>query len=117
MLFELVWTGRKSTKPYNADILQSPQLSLRLPFGLKSAPEIYVQTTNDLFGDLPGVLVYFDDFLFMGETKEKLLNNLRQVFTRQHHSVFLPSFLPGIETAENMPKLRNMSSFVGFICG
>jgi hypothetical protein len=79
VLFELVWTGRKSTKPYNADILQSPQLSLRLPFGLKSAPEIYVQTTNDLFGDLPGVLVYFDDFLFMGETKEKLLNNLRQV--------------------------------------
>jgi hypothetical protein len=31
--------------------------------------------------------------------------------------VFLPSFLPGIESAENMPKLRNMSSFVGFICG
>ena len=55
---------------------------LRLPFGLKSAPEIYLQTMNDLFGDLPGVLIYFDDFLVVGETKEELLTNLRQVFER-----------------------------------
>ncbi|XP_045028011.1 uncharacterized protein LOC123471141 [Daphnia magna] len=55
---------------------------LRLPFGLKSAPEIYLQTMNDLFGDLPGVLIYFDDFLVTGETKEELLTNLRQVFVR-----------------------------------
>ncbi|XP_046640221.1 uncharacterized protein K02A2.6-like [Daphnia pulicaria] len=53
---------------------------LRLPFGLKSAPEIYLQTMNDLFGDLPGVLIYFDDFLVTGETEEELLANLRQVF-------------------------------------
>ena len=53
---------------------------LRLLFGLKSAPEIYLQTMNDLFGDLPGVLIYFDDFLVVGETKEELLVNLRQVF-------------------------------------
>jgi hypothetical protein len=55
---------------------------LRLPFGLKSAPEIYLQTMSDLFGDLPGVLIYFDDFLVVGETKEELLVNLRQVFER-----------------------------------
>ena len=36
---------------------------LRISFGLKSAPEIYLQTTNDLFGDLPGVLIYFEDFV------------------------------------------------------
>ncbi|XP_046459591.1 uncharacterized protein K02A2.6-like isoform X4 [Daphnia pulex] len=53
---------------------------LRLPFGLKSAPEIYLQTMNDLFGDLSGVLIYFDDFLVTGETEEELLANLRQVF-------------------------------------
>ncbi|XP_046459590.1 uncharacterized protein K02A2.6-like isoform X3 [Daphnia pulex] len=55
---------------------------LRLPFGLKSAPEIYLQTMNDLFGDLSGVLIYFDDFLVTGETEEELLANLRQVFVR-----------------------------------
>lgn len=34
---------------------------LRLPFGMKSAPEVYLQTMSDLFGDLPGVIIYFND--------------------------------------------------------
>lgn len=45
---------------------------LRLPFGLKSAPEINLQTMSDFFGELPGVFIYFDDFLVTGETKEEL---------------------------------------------
>jgi hypothetical protein len=53
---------------------------LRLPFGLKSAPEVYLQTIFDLFGDLPGVLIYFDDFLITGETQEELHANLEKVF-------------------------------------
>ena len=55
---------------------------LRLPFGLNSAPEVYLQAMSDLFGDLPGVFIYFDDFLVTGATKEELLFNLRQVFLR-----------------------------------
>ena len=55
---------------------------LRLPFGLKSAPEVYLQTMFDLFGDLPGVLIYFDDFLVTGETQEELHANLEKVFLR-----------------------------------
>ena len=55
---------------------------LRLPFGLKSAPEIYLQTMAELFGDLPGVFIYFDDFLVTGETEEELHANLRLVFER-----------------------------------
>ncbi len=60
---------------------------LRLPFGLKSAPEVYLQAMSDLFGDIPGVFIYFDDFLVTGETMEELLFNLRQVFLRcrQHN--------------------------------
>ena len=55
---------------------------LRLPFGLKSAPEVYLQVMSDLFGDLPGVFTYFDDFLVTGETMEELEANLRRVFER-----------------------------------
>lgn len=55
---------------------------LRMPFGLKSAPEIYLQVMADLFGDLPGVFIYFDDFLVIGETEEELRANLRRVFER-----------------------------------
>ena len=51
---------------------------LRLPFGQKSAPEVYLQAMSDLFGDIPGVRIYFDDFLVTGETMEELLFNLRR---------------------------------------
>ena len=36
---------------------------------------------SELFGDLLGVLIYFDDFLVMGETMEELECNLRRVLT------------------------------------
>ena len=55
---------------------------LRLPFGLKSAPEVYLQVMSDLFGDLPVVIIYFDDFLVTGETKAELELNLKQVLLR-----------------------------------
>ena len=55
---------------------------LRLPFGLKSAPEVYLQTMFDLFGNLPGVLIYFDDFLVTGETQKELHENLEKVLLR-----------------------------------
>jgi hypothetical protein len=50
-----------------------------MPFGIKSAPEVYLQTIAELFGDLSGVVIYFDDFLVPGETTEELHFNLRQV--------------------------------------
>ncbi|KAI9565072.1 putative uncharacterized protein K02A2.6-like [Daphnia sinensis] len=60
---------------------------LRMPFGLKSAPEVYLHTMSELFGDLTGVIIYFDDFLVTGESMEELQTNLRQVLTRcrQHN--------------------------------
>ncbi|XP_045023566.1 uncharacterized protein K02A2.6-like [Daphnia magna] len=60
---------------------------LRMPFGLKSAPEVYLHTMSELFGDLTGVITYFDDFLVTGESMEELQTNLRQVLTRcrQHN--------------------------------
>ncbi len=50
---------------------------LRLPFWLVSAPEVYLQLQqmSGLFGDLQGVLIYFDDFLVMGDTLEELEAN------------------------------------------
>lgn len=61
---------------------------LRLPFGLKSVPEIYLQVMSDLFGDLPGVIIYFDDFLVTGETIAELELNLKQVLLRCHEKKF-----------------------------
>lgn len=55
---------------------------LKLPFGLKSAMEVYLQTMSEPFGDLEGVIIYFDDFLVVGETVEKLEVNLRRVLDR-----------------------------------
>ena len=55
---------------------------LRLPFGLISAPEVYRQAMSEFFGDLQRVLIYFDDFLVMGDTKEELECNFWRVLVR-----------------------------------
>ena len=33
----------------------------KLPFGLKCAAEVFEKQVEQLFGDLPGVAMYFDD--------------------------------------------------------
>lgn len=60
---------------------------LQMSFGLKSAPEVYLHTMSELFSGLKGVIIYFDDFLVIGESMEELRANLRQVLTRcrQHN--------------------------------
>ncbi len=55
---------------------------LRLPFGICSAPEVYQQLMEELFGDLEGVEIYFDDFFVWGETLEQHNDRLKAVFER-----------------------------------
>ena len=55
---------------------------LRLPFGLSSSPEAYQQMMVELFGDLLGVEVYFDDFFVWGETLEEHNSRLESLFQR-----------------------------------
>ncbi|XP_057380138.1 uncharacterized protein K02A2.6-like [Daphnia carinata] len=55
---------------------------LRLPFGLSSSPEAYQQMMTELFGDLPGVEIYFDDFFVWGETLEEHNSRLESLFER-----------------------------------
>lgn len=55
---------------------------LRLPFGICSATEVYQQTMEQLFGDLPGVELYLDDFFVWSETREEHDMWLKAVFDR-----------------------------------
>ena len=55
---------------------------LRLPFGIKSAPEVYHRTVADLFSDIDGVETYIDDFIIHGSTEEHHDQHLRQVLDR-----------------------------------
>ena len=52
-----------------------------LPFGVLSAPGIFQQTEN-LFQDIPNVLIYLDDILVVGKTPEKHCQTLTQVLSR-----------------------------------
>jgi len=55
----------------------------RLPFGLKSAPEIFQRVMSQILSDLPGVTVYIDDILIFatseGEHKHRLEAVLRRL--------------------------------------
>ncbi len=54
----------------------------RLPFGISSAPAIFQRTMECLLQDLPGVVVYLDDVLVTGSTKEEHIRNLDSVMDR-----------------------------------
>ncbi|XP_062542260.1 uncharacterized protein K02A2.6-like [Armigeres subalbatus] len=43
----------------------------RLPFGISSAPELFQKRMVQLFGDIPGVEVYFDDVAIAGDSLEE----------------------------------------------
>lgn len=51
----------------------------RLPFGISSAPEIFMRIMHDLLRDLPGVSLYMDDILIYGSTEEEHDERLQQV--------------------------------------
>lgn len=54
----------------------------RLPYGICSAPEIFQKLNNQVFGDIPGVEVYFDDLIIAGATNEEHDLALKKVFER-----------------------------------
>ena len=56
----------------------------RLPFGISSAPGIFQRTMENLLNGIPRVIVYLDDILISGVSKEDHLHNLQLVFERLH---------------------------------
>lgn len=54
----------------------------RLPFGLSSAPEVFQRKNFELFGDIDGVEIYFDDLIISGETEADHDKNLKCVLDR-----------------------------------
>jgi len=56
----------------------------RLPFGIKSAPSIFQNTMQKIMTGLPGVLIYLDDILIHGVTKEDHDSRLKAVEKRLH---------------------------------
>ena len=50
-----------------------------LPFRVLSAPAIFQQTMEKILQGLPTVVMYIDDILITGHTKEEHLQNLGKV--------------------------------------
>lgn len=42
----------------------------RMPFGINSAPEVFMKKMIALFGDIEGVEIFFDDIVIGGKDKE-----------------------------------------------
>ena len=54
----------------------------RLPFGIKSAPEVFQKSIQRHFGDLPGVVNFEDDLCIWSRSIEEHTERLRKVFER-----------------------------------
>ncbi len=60
----------------------------RLPFGVSCAPEVLQKRNTQLFGDIPGVNVVFDDIIIAGETERDHDGSMRAVLERaRKHNV------------------------------
>lgn len=55
---------------------------LRLPFGIKTAPSIFQRMNVDNFGDIENIIIYFDDILVFGRTKQEHDEALKKVLER-----------------------------------
>ncbi|XP_039307927.1 uncharacterized protein K02A2.6-like [Solenopsis invicta] len=55
---------------------------LRLPFGIKTAPEIFQKINQKNFGDIDNVIIYFDDLLIAANSKEEHDKILHKVIDR-----------------------------------
>ena len=55
-----------------------------MPFGLKTAPEIFQSMMEDIFGDLLNrtVLIYLDDILIFSQSEEEHINHVKEVLSR-----------------------------------
>ena len=55
---------------------------LRLPFGLHSSAEVFEKKVEEVFGELPGVAVYFDDLIVAGRSQDEHDENLRKLLEK-----------------------------------
>lgn len=54
----------------------------RLPFGLCSAPEVFQKKNYEIFGDIDGIGLYFDDIIVTGKNEKEHDKNLHLVLER-----------------------------------
>ena len=54
----------------------------RLPFGIKSAPEVFQKRMSDVFGNIPGIFIVFDDIITAACDDSEHDTILRQLFER-----------------------------------
>ena len=78
----------KSTQKLCTTVLPWGKYSYeRLPMGIATSPDIFQKAMNDIFGDLPYVLVYLDDILILSNDEDSFqdhLNKVQVVFARLH---------------------------------
>lgn len=67
----------------------------RLPFGLSTAPEVFQRTNMKIFGDIPGVFIYFDDLIIGAndELEHQLILDKVMARAKQSNVKFNPNKL------------------------
>lgn len=80
--FWMVPLGERSSKLCTFNTPFGRFRFLRLPFGINAAPEIFHSEMVKLFGDIPGVIIYIDDFLIFSSSIEEHMRTLEMVLIR-----------------------------------
>lgn len=60
----------------------------RLPFGISSAPEIFQRKCFEIFGDIKGLSIYFDDLILASKNENEHDKSLLEIFKRaREHNI------------------------------
>lgn len=80
----------------------------RVPFGISCIPELFQKKMIQIFGDIKGVTIYFDDFSISGKTEEEHDASMAEVMRRakQHNITF---------NSEKMQYKKKEITFMGHI--
>lgn len=98
---------------------------VRLPFGISSSPELFQRKCYELFGDIQGVSIYFDDLIIAGKSEAdhdqilyKVLerakeNNVKFNFTKFQYRLPKVKFMGHIISSEGIePDSSNVDAIL-----
>lgn len=54
-----------------------------MPFGLNMSPETFQKLSEQVFGDIDGVIVYIDDVLVFGKSEQEHDDAVKEVLNRK----------------------------------
>lgn len=90
-----------------------------MPFGISSAPEVFQRKNFEIFGDLQGVGLYFDDLIITGkDVLSKFVKFMGQIYSKkgvEPNRSYIQAIvdMPRPENKSDLLRILGMAKYLG----